>query len=210
MFLSSSVHPNYGLFCKEIIFHGYFDKYDRLFLEEMARNTAREIFVKKFLEPNPFLCIDTAALPAVEVESYLQAKIIFEDSSVGDPSEHRVWQKDHQCHAVLSSGGKDSLLSFGLLHELGYQTHPIFINESGRHWFTALNAYRYFCASYPHTARVWTNSDRIFAWMLRHLPFAPRYLQRYQKERSRKGIQLDEKTHCGCSEGSATVLQSRE
>jgi len=169
--IAAQVALNYGLFSKEIIFHGCFDKHDRLFLEEMAQNTAQEIYVKKFLQPNPFLCDDTATLPAVKVESYLQARIIFEDSSVGDPSEHRVWQTDHQRHAVLSSGGKDSLLSFGLLHELGYQTHPVFINESGRHWFTAINAYRYFCASYPHTARVWTNSDRVFAWMLRHLPF---------------------------------------
>jgi mycofactocin system creatininase family protein len=72
---------------------------------------------------------------------------------------------------VLSSGGKESLLSHGLLDELGVETHPIFVNESGRHWFTALNAYRHFSAEVPRTSRVWTNSDRVFSWMLRHLPF---------------------------------------
>ena len=41
-------------------------------------------------------------------------------------------------------GYYDSLLSYGLINELGYETHPIFINESGRHWLTALNAYKYF------------------------------------------------------------------
>ncbi|RPJ43895.1 MAG: creatininase family protein, partial [Candidatus Latescibacterota bacterium] len=69
------------------------------------------------------------------------------------------------------SGGKDSLLTFGLLNELGYETHPVFGNESGRHWFTALNSYRWFKRNVPHTARVWLNSDRVFSWMLRHLPF---------------------------------------
>jgi creatinine amidohydrolase/Fe(II)-dependent formamide hydrolase-like protein len=49
--------------------------------------------------------------------------------------------------------------------------HPLFVNESGRHWFTALNAYRHFDANIPNTGRVWVNSDRLFAWMLRHLPF---------------------------------------
>ena len=78
---------------------------------------------------------------------------------------------DHAKHAVLSSGGKDSLLSYGLLAEAGREVHPVFINESGRHWFTALNAYRHFSSQEPNTARVWTNSDRLFSAMLKHLPF---------------------------------------
>ena len=72
---------------------------------------------------------------------------------------------------MLSSGGKDSLLTYGLLREIGVEVHPLYVNESGRHWFTALNAYRYFAAHVPNTARVWTNSDRLFTWMLRQLPF---------------------------------------
>jgi len=169
--ISAQVALNYGLFCKEIVFHGLFDKYDQLFLREMAQNTAREIFVNKFLKPNPFLRGVALGVPSVRLKSYLQSNIVFSDSREPDNPERTIWQIDPQCHAVLSSGGKDSLLSFGLLNELGYETHPIFINESGRHWFTALNAYRYFRTTYPRNARVWTNSDRVFAWMVRHLPF---------------------------------------
>ena len=54
---------------------------------------------------------------------------------------------------------------------MGKECHPIFVNESGRHWLTALNAYRHLEATHKGTARVWTNSDRLFAWFLRHLPF---------------------------------------
>jgi hypothetical protein len=72
---------------------------------------------------------------------------------------------------VLSSGGKDSLASYGLLRELDQRPHPVFVNESGRHWFTALNAYRGLRAADPATARVWTNADRLFSWMTRRLPF---------------------------------------
>jgi hypothetical protein len=65
---------------------------------------------------------------------------------------------------ILSSGGKDSLLSFGLMRDDRRQRAatpciPLFVNESGRHWFTALNAYRHFrekCAE--HRTRVWVNS----------------------------------------------------
>ena len=62
-------------------------------------------------------------------------------------------------------------MSYGLLNEIGREVHPIFVNESGRHWFTALNAYRHFKDNIPNTARVWVNSDRLFSWMLRRMPF---------------------------------------
>jgi len=176
--LSVNVALNYGLFCDEMVFHGLFDRHDQRFIEDIARNTAREIFVKKFLEPNPFLYGPAARLPSVKRDSYLNAQIRFQEEPVTSAfpvskssRSTTSWNVSPSCHAVLSSGGKDSLLSFGLLKEVGCEVHPIFINESGRHWFTALNAYRHFAMTFPTTARVWTNADRVFNWMLRHLPF---------------------------------------
>ncbi len=165
----AQVALNYGLFCREIAFDGVFDEGDRRFLTEMAASTAREIYVKKILEPNPFLTEDVRGLPAIVAKSYLAASLVFE----GDrpPREATRWPASPDRHAVLSSGGKDSLLTFGLLREIGVETHPIYVNESGRHWFTALNAYRHMALNVPTTARVWTNSDRLFSWMLRKLPF---------------------------------------
>lgn len=175
--IGAQVALNYGLFCKQIIFHGSFDQVDQKFIREMMINTCREIYVKKFLEPNIFLQGEAAKLPVVKSKSYLRAEIIFPDEPRLSLSEKKniesgyQWVVNPSLHAVLSSGGKDSLLSFGLLREICSEAHPIFINESGRHWFTALNGYRYLKSRYPETARVWTNSDRLFAWMLRHFPF---------------------------------------
>lgn len=176
--LSAQVALNYGLFCDEIVFHGPYDKYDRRFMEQMARNTARDIFVKKFLEPNPFLLESFPRMAPLKRDHYLRAQFRFQGETPpegpepqGGEKTRRIWDLDFAKHAVLSSGGKDSLLSFGLLKEIGHEVHPIFVNESGRHWFTALNAYRYFSENVPNTARVWTNADRLFNWMLRHLPF---------------------------------------
>jgi creatinine amidohydrolase/Fe(II)-dependent formamide hydrolase-like protein len=210
---------NYGLFAGELVFRGLYDEVDRKFLEAAAVNTAREIYVKKFLEPNPFLIGEAAKLPVVKAENYLRAKLVFPGEPDGLPLTSRSdvkgppprsmpsgeaklsgetktgadaeasaeakaagetklsadakagWNVDRLRHAVLSSGGKDSLVSFGVLNEIGVEAHPIFVNESGRHWFTALNAYRHFSGSVPKTARVWVNSDRLFVWMLKHLPF---------------------------------------
>jgi creatinine amidohydrolase/Fe(II)-dependent formamide hydrolase-like protein/7-cyano-7-deazaguanine synthase in queuosine biosynthesis len=175
--IAAQVALNYGLFCREIVFHGSFDRSDKRFITEMMANTAREIYVKKFLEPNPFLTGKAARLSAEKRKTYLAAKLHFPDSGleskIRESGGHKnsLWNTDPSRHAVLSSGGKDSLLSFGLLRDMKKEAHPIFINESGRHWYTALNAYRDFARKYPETARVWTNADRVFAWMLRHLPF---------------------------------------
>jgi creatinine amidohydrolase/Fe(II)-dependent formamide hydrolase-like protein/7-cyano-7-deazaguanine synthase in queuosine biosynthesis len=171
--VAAQVALNYGLFCDEIVFRGLFDRADRKFLQEMARNTAREIFVKKFLEPNPFLQGPASKLSAAKRDSYLRATLVFPDDTkeAGPSTVKTPWATDQTRHLILSSGGKDSLLTFGLLREMGRETHPVFVNESGKHWFTALNAYRHFCKHVPNTARVWTNADRVFSWMLRHLPF---------------------------------------
>jgi creatinine amidohydrolase/Fe(II)-dependent formamide hydrolase-like protein/GNAT superfamily N-acetyltransferase len=173
--MAAQVALNYGLFCREMVFHGPYDTLDRRFLRTMAENTAREIYVKKFIEPNPFLVGAAARLPVVKRKSYLQARLIFSDRRRSPRAVWRPWQTDRARCAILSSGGKDSLLSFGLMQEIagarGDAVHPLFVNESGRHWFTALNAYRHFRDRVPNTGRVWVNSDRLFAWMLRHLPF---------------------------------------
>lgn len=167
--IAAQVALNYGLFAREIVFRGPFDEADRRFLADMAENTAREITVKKFLEPNPFLAGSAAHLPAVRRDRYLVAELVFPDPK---PAEERAWGGDPRRAAVLSSGGKDSLLSFGVLEEIGVETHSVFINESGRHWYTALNAFRHLRETRPETTtRVWTSSDRIFSWMLRHLSF---------------------------------------
>ncbi|MEW5722448.1 MAG: creatininase family protein [Thermodesulfobacteriota bacterium] len=168
--VAAQVALNYGLFGEELVFRGPFDLNDRRFLRDMAQNTAREIYVKKFLEYNPFLRGPARNLPVVKKKNYLRARLVFPDPPP-PRAEPAAWNGEPGAHAVLSSGGKESLLSYALLQEIGGEVTPVFINESGRHWFTALNAYRHFATHVPGTARVWTDSDRLFAWMLRHLPF---------------------------------------
>lgn len=175
---------NYGLFCKEIILTGLLDNQDRRFLRTMAENTAREIYVKKFLEPNPFLVGEAGAMPVIKKASYLAARMTFKVPGKQNFTKPgwRLWPTRRNRYCILSSGGKDSLLSYALTNGIVHgaagesspaasEVHPIFVNESGRHWFTALNAYRHFKDNVPHTARVWVNSDRLFAWMLRQMPF---------------------------------------
>jgi len=181
--MAAQIALNYGLFCDEIVFHGDYDAADRDFLEKMIENTSREIAVKKFLQPNPFLRGPAAKLPVIRPPRWTHATLRFTGTERSNGTRRKGsaavratpvdtgWQTQRESVAVLSSGGKDSLLSFGLLREIGHDVHAIFINESGNHWLTARNAYRHLQEHHPGTARVWTNSDRVFSWFLRQFPF---------------------------------------
>jgi hypothetical protein len=75
--IAAQVAINYGLFCEKIVFHDRLDKADRRFIEDMMINTAREIYVMKFLQPNPFLLGEFSGFPLVKKDNYLQASLEF-------------------------------------------------------------------------------------------------------------------------------------
>lgn len=169
----AQVALNYGLFAREIWFEGIFDDTDQRFIKDMIENTSREMYVNKLLWNNPFI-LDSFKLNSAEKrKKYTVAELVFKNSQQEGRSAERWhhWNTFREKVCVLSSGGKDSLVSYGLMKELKKDVYPVFINESGRHWFTALNAYRCLKEKDPNTRRVWSNSDRIFNWFLRNMPF---------------------------------------
>ena len=170
--MAAQVAINYGLFFREIVFDGLFDETDKRFIADMTENTSREIYVNKFLFPNEFIKSPFNSLKAEKQKRYTNAELKFVNTLYHHiEPEWKYLEDSCDSYAILSSGGKDSLLSYGLLKELKKDVHPVFINESGRHWFTALNAHRHLKETEPNTSRVWCNSDRVFAWMVRQLPF---------------------------------------
>ncbi|MGD8307092.1 MAG: creatininase family protein, partial [Ignavibacteria bacterium] len=67
--IASQVALNCGLFCNKIIFNGLYDSTDQRLIKDMMENTSREIYVKKFLENNPFLTGPAAKLPVLKLKS---------------------------------------------------------------------------------------------------------------------------------------------
>lgn len=162
---------NYGLFCETIELEGFFDVIDQRFIIDMIENTSREILVNKFLCKNEFLKPPFDQLEAKQKQKYTAAKIIFPNTDYQKTDAQTDSELfDNSQYVILSSGGKDSLLTYGIIKEIG-TAHPVFINESGRHWFTAVNSYKYYQKNEPNTVKPWCNSDRIFNWMLRQMPF---------------------------------------
>lgn len=167
----AQVAMNYGLFCQKIVFKGLYEAADQRLILDMTENTSREIYVHKLLQPTEFLLAPYRELQPEKKNRYTAAQITFDPSDLSHLSAKKEQRKpDETQYAILSSGGKDSLLSYGLLKE-HFNPHPVYVNESGRHWFTAYNAYHYFKRTEPNTAKVWCNSDRVFNWMARQMPF---------------------------------------
>jgi hypothetical protein len=162
---------NYGLFSKKIQLNFPISKADFSLLADLNMIFSRDIFVNKIAKgTNPYILPGYFFNPEKikptdgDPKAAIHPTQVIADTSICegmDPSKS----------GVLSSGGKDSLLTYGLLKELGSTIYPLYINESGGHWKTALTAYQYHKKTESHTQRVWTNVDRFYSFMLDHLRF---------------------------------------
>ncbi|DAC72224.1 MAG TPA: hypothetical protein DSN98_06365 [Thermoplasmata archaeon] len=162
---------NYGLFSEKIQLRFPISKADFSLLNDLNLIFSRDIFVNKIARgTNPYILPEF--YPNQEQikphdgdpKAVIHPIQLISDTSIGDGA-------DPMKSGVLSSGGKDSLLTYGLLKELGSDVYPLYMNESGGHWKTALTAYTYHKKTEPKTQRVWTNVDRFYGFMLDHLRF---------------------------------------
>lgn len=167
----AQVALNYGLFFEIIEFDGLYDNVDQRFIIDMMENTSREIVTNKLLIKNEFLKSPFDELKPEKRSKYTQAQLVFSNSIYSDLKLQKEKEETNlNKYAILSSGGKDSLLTFGMIKEFA-EPYPVFINEAGRHWFTAVNSHRYFKEHEPNTRKPWCNSDRVFNWMIKQFPF---------------------------------------
>ena len=164
----ASVMPllNYGLFTKEIRLEWQVSKADFLLLKDLLDVFSKDIFINKLVrKKNPYILPQfiPSATEVTEANARPIAKIVAVSLVEDVPFSSEF--NENAC-GVLSSGGKESLLTYAMLKEIGAEVYPLYINESGGHWRTALPAYRHFTDNYPNTGRVWTNVDRFYTFML--------------------------------------------
>jgi hypothetical protein len=164
----ASVMPvlNYGLFSKEIKLMFPISASDFSLLNDFLDIFTRDIFINKFVRrKNPYIL--PQFLPLDREITAENSESIAEIISLAISKDIPISQ---ECNVnscgVLSSGGKESLLTYSMLKEIGADVHPLYVNESGGHWRTALSAYRQFAENEPNTGRVWTNVDQFYMFML--------------------------------------------
>ncbi len=163
---------NYGLFTENLLLKFPLAEPDLRLLDDLLLVFSRDIYVNKILRRRADYILPEY-LPREDriqpEDARPRAKI--EPRDVGGRGQTLGRGADKARCGVLSSGGKESLLTYALLKEAGADVHPFYINESGGHWRTALPAYRYHKAVDANTRRVWTNVDRFYNFMLDHLHF---------------------------------------
>jgi hypothetical protein len=162
---------NYGIFTKKFSLDFPISKMDIFLLNKLNIVFSRDIFVNKILrcranyilpdfipDENNVKCGDA------NPNSKIISLEVIDDFAINTDIDI------NRC-GVLSSGGKESLLTYGLLKEIGAEVYPLYVNESGGHWRTALPAYRYHSKNEKNTRRIWTNVDRFYNFMLDNLNF---------------------------------------
>jgi hypothetical protein len=160
---------NYGLFSEELRFDFEMSHGDNELLKDLLDVFSRDIFVNKIARRRADYIIhdflpkdDEITEENARPRAKIRTKSLSKYSSI-------VSDLDPNSCGVLSSGGKESLLTYCILKELGANVHPLYVNESGGHWRTALPGYRYHSLNEPLTGRVWTNVDRFYVFMLDNL-----------------------------------------
>ena len=156
---------NFTLFSGKLTLNFPVTDNDIRIVEEWTRINNREVFINRlsrrrheFFLPE-YLPGPGDITPANSVgKTIIEAPVRIEEKT--------GCNNDRNAVAVLSSGGKESLLTSGLLGELGSRVHHIFINESGGHWRTAKTSYDYLSSSGKDTLKIWTNVDRFYKFCL--------------------------------------------
>lgn len=162
---------NYGLFSKRLEICFPISDADSQLIHQLNTIFSRDIFVNKILRRRTNYILpefipeqESVKVTDANPQAGIVAANIYKDTILSSTADSK------KC-GILSSGGKESLLTYGLLKELGAGVYPLYVNESGGHWRTALAAYKEHKKTDDNTSRVWTNVDRFYSFMLDHLPF---------------------------------------
>jgi hypothetical protein len=160
---------NYGLFVNSINLNFKIFKADKKLLDDLLDIFSRDIFVNKLVRRRTTHLIEKYLPKGEEINlKNARPRAVIKTGGIL-PDQVLPGAADRKKCGILSSGGKEALTTYSMLKELGADVHPIYVNESGGHWRTALTAYRWHARTEPNTCRVWTNVDRFYLFMLDNL-----------------------------------------
>jgi hypothetical protein len=159
---------NYTLFTDEVKLNLDLDEADLRFFEDMSRVTARDIFVNRIVNRTGLIREEYLPNPEEVTPEDAEPRAHVTAEKLNGVAVEGVELDENSC-GVMSSGGKESLFTYAMLREVGCRVYPFFLNESGRHWWTALTAYRELARRDPNTKRIWSNIDRLFAFIEKNM-----------------------------------------
>ncbi len=162
---------NYSLFSEKLLLDFPLSKSDLSLLNDLNVVFSGDIIVNNLLRRRADFILPEFIPDEKKIKSQdAKPRAIIEPKEVINDFPIGVGMNPNSC-GVLSSGGKESLLTYALLKELGVDVHPLYVNESGGHWRTAIPAFNYQRRTNPNTCRVWANIDRFYNFMVDNLKF---------------------------------------
>ncbi len=155
---------NYAYFTKEIYLNFPIDQFSFDLIKKFIKINNVETFINSIVRRR-YNFFNEAYLPSDTdvTQKNAEGDTIISAKSFTEPG--KPWPTEKNRSMILSSGGKESLLSYGIMKEVGSETYPVFFNESGGHWKTAKVAYDYFSRNIENTHKVWSNVDRFYSFM---------------------------------------------
>ncbi len=160
---------NYGLFTKKIKLNYALSESDLSLLKDLLDIFSKDIFINKLIRrKNPYILPEFLLTEKDATEENARPLAVLSRSSVEEDYLLCSEFDENSC-GVLSSGGKESLLTYALLKEMKAKVYPLYVNESGGHWKTAIPAYRNHVDCDSNTGKVWVNVDRFYTFMLDHM-----------------------------------------
>lgn len=159
---------NFTYFAKRLVLDFPVSKADVKMVEDFVKINAAEVFINKicrrryeFFEKEYLPLESDITEENAQGDTKVIAEKVLQDSG--------IYNTDPKNSLILSSGGKESLLTYGLMKEIGSNVFSVFFNESGGHWRTAKTSFDYFSRNFQNVKKVWSNADRFYKFMIRRM-----------------------------------------
>lgn len=163
---------NFGMFSKRVILRGFFDNHDRKAIRNLGEILSREVYINRMYEPNPYLRKEDSLWEAPTKKALLKAELIVTGENKEPYIHWDQWQSSRERHGVLVDGTRESLLSFGMLRELGDPTFAFVHLPIEQPKSSSQDLYDKLSQSYPEEVFCIRSSlDELYHWFKVQIPY---------------------------------------
>ena len=161
---------NFTYFSRKITLNFPVSDNDIELIKNFMKINAHEVFINKIINRR-YDYIKPEFIPSEEDINSANADGVTELVCPEKYNSENQWNTFRDRVAIMSSGGKESLLAFGIFNEINRpeNNYSFYFEESGSHWLTAKTAYDYYKENFKNAMKVWSNTDRFYHEMLKHI-----------------------------------------
>lgn len=162
---------NYGLFAKDIVFHGLFDDLDRRMVRRQGEMVAKEVYFNRMVEPHLYLINAVKDQPLPQSKGLLKASLtLTEKGHANTTVPWTLWDTYKDRCAVYVSGSAESALTLGVLDEMGKKVYPMWMEEKKEREEPISPLLAHMIETYPNAKRILSNHQGVDRWFHENIP----------------------------------------